>query len=362
MPRSLLCVLVVLSWLPTLRADSITNLDVIVGEDANITKKGWEKITGDLNKGANGKFIYLVCQHGSGTPITDLTVVFGDKAEVPTPAGFTKIPVDLNKGAEGKFIYLCYKKAKGVPIDGLKVIMGDKPSITPPAPYVKIPIDLNKGCGSDTPYIYLCYRTASSGLGDRELPADFRNALAGLIEGRVAQALDGKTFSEEQTERFKKGILSVTGEFEAHAEFKSPKTDLNLTLPSIQLLRKPDRLVFELSVVAPLKGRASGRIKNVAKASSNFTATGRLTARVQILVTHKGTTITAAPEVLDLDCQVKDVHFANDLANAVRGDVKEVVNDVLDAKEKVIKQLINDALAQAVKDGKFSKDLASFLK
>lgn len=359
----LLCFLLLASfYLPTLRAESITSLDVITGDDANITKKGWEKIPGDLNKGAKGKFVYVVCQRGSGTPITDLTAVFGDKADVPTPAGFTKIAVDLNKGAEGKFIYLCYKKGKGTPIDGLKVITGDKASIIAPAPYVKIPIDLNKGCGSDTPYIYLCYKTASSGSDKHDLPADFRNTLAGIIEGRLAQALDGKTFSAEQTERYKKGILSATGEYAAQVSFRSPKTDLNLTLPSIQLLRNPDRLVFEVSLVAPLKGHASGRIKNVAKASSNFTATGRVTARVQVLLKLKGSTVTATPEVLDLDGQVKEVHFSNDLANAVRGDVQDLVNIILDLKETEVKHLLNDALAQATSEGKFSQDLLKLLK
>src|SRR5687768_15748724 len=109
-------------------AAPITGVDVIAGDNANISRAGWEKVNLDLNKGAGGKFIYLLVQHGTGTPVVNLAVVNGKNAAAPP--GYTKINVDLNAGAGGDFLYLCYQKSSsGRPLDSLKVISGGNSGI-----------------------------------------------------------------------------------------------------------------------------------------------------------------------------------------------------------------------------------------
>ena len=63
----------------------------------------------DLNEGAEGDYMYLGFRKG-GVPITEIDAVFGDERNVDIPAGWNKIDLDLNRGAGGKFIYLIYQR------------------------------------------------------------------------------------------------------------------------------------------------------------------------------------------------------------------------------------------------------------
>lgn len=150
---------------------AITDLQVVVGDSV---PPGFTRIAVDLNKGAHGKYIYLCFKRGSGSPITDLKVILGQKAP---PLGYTKIPVDLNQGAGGEYIYLCYKKSsQGLIVKPLLNAITqsppDKPIVdiifqysedeNPPGPrgyddipYSQIAVDLNKGALGK--YIYLSY-------------------------------------------------------------------------------------------------------------------------------------------------------------------------------------------------------------
>ena len=93
--------------------------------------------------------------------VTDLDVIIGGNPRITAPPGFYKIPVDCNKGAgsDTPYIYVCYKRGDGTPITGLTVIQGGSGDITPPAGYQKINADLNKGAGGD--YIFLCFKKGS---------------------------------------------------------------------------------------------------------------------------------------------------------------------------------------------------------
>jgi hypothetical protein len=95
----------------------------------------------------------------SSTPvsyISDLCITYGKAGESTTPpAGFTKLAkIDLNKGAEGKYMYLCYKKSTD-PKDAIVDICFIKGNDKTPTGYTKIEADLNMGAGGK--YIYLCY-------------------------------------------------------------------------------------------------------------------------------------------------------------------------------------------------------------
>jgi hypothetical protein len=44
---------------------------------------------------------------GNQIAIKSVTVVGGNSPNVPAPYGYEKVPGDLNKGAGGDFIYVC---------------------------------------------------------------------------------------------------------------------------------------------------------------------------------------------------------------------------------------------------------------
>lgn len=79
--------------------------------------------------------------------------------ETPIPDGFIKDDVDLNKGADGDFIYLCYKHGPydaDRMIKNIAIVGGDNEFVKPPYEYQMDPYDLNKGAGGE--YIYLCFK------------------------------------------------------------------------------------------------------------------------------------------------------------------------------------------------------------
>ena len=149
-------------------ADRIVDIVVIAGESSSIDPPpGYEKICYDLNRHAGGDFIYFCFRKESAAsikasqkrPIDKIKIISGPHRDIPAPAGYKQVPVDLNKGADGKFIYLY--KSFGDPGDfehairDIYVVGGDNEVAPPPYGYTQIGNDLNCRSGGD--YIYLCY-------------------------------------------------------------------------------------------------------------------------------------------------------------------------------------------------------------
>lgn len=124
-------------------------------------------LNGDLNQGAGGAYIWLcVKQALTDEPITDLSVVAqddsdggcgdlgGDWHRVRQGQGSNG---DLNHGANGKYIYLCYRKhAASGPLMQLKLNDGDCDSGFYRTNTDKDSNgDLNQGAGGK--YLYLCF-------------------------------------------------------------------------------------------------------------------------------------------------------------------------------------------------------------
>lgn len=148
--------------------DYIDSITTVSGGSSNINPpEGYTKIPIDLNKGANGKYIYL-CYHAEPYSnrntnkdcITDIVRITG-KNTLP-PEGYVKLPQDLNEDAGGKYIYLCYKKEpynNENALKGLTVVDGGNSSVSAPYDYKKVPGDLNEGSGGK--YVYACISKTS---------------------------------------------------------------------------------------------------------------------------------------------------------------------------------------------------------
>ena len=139
----------------------ITDVSVVTGKNAK-APSGYTKIDVDLNKGAGGKYIYLVYKKGSGsTGVIDIIVVTGKNTNAPP--GYTRINVDVNEDAGGDYMYLCKRfgnagETKQYGIIDLQVLIGGKGSL--PKDYTSIGIDLNRNAGGE--WIYLCCKRQPS--------------------------------------------------------------------------------------------------------------------------------------------------------------------------------------------------------
>jgi len=148
---------------------------------------GYHLIPADLNRGADGTFIYLTftrdanavqhtnaCDHAPNDFVTGIHVAnlsafdaFFSKGSCAAP-GAPLTPIweetgigwkhpDLNDGAGGRFILAWQLKvAGGSPFTEIGVIFGSSSAIRCPFGWTKDNQDLNQGAGGD--YIYFCYK------------------------------------------------------------------------------------------------------------------------------------------------------------------------------------------------------------
>ncbi|CAI5657124.1 unnamed protein product [Oreochromis niloticus] len=105
----------------------ITELQVSLdeAEETYLSSQGFIKIDVDLNKGAEGKYIYLWYKKGSSSPITRIQLTFNHgMSRGLITAGYQKINKNLNAGTSGDYIYLWYYRGNSeydVPIVDLHV-------------------------------------------------------------------------------------------------------------------------------------------------------------------------------------------------------------------------------------------------
>lgn len=98
-----------------------------LGDYSDIEGVRYYKINQDLNEGAGGDYIYIYAAVGldnstTNPPITGLILHDTEDTSV-SDASYTKISTDLNKGADGDYIYLYYTTdpTKGNPIRAMNV-------------------------------------------------------------------------------------------------------------------------------------------------------------------------------------------------------------------------------------------------
>ena len=129
------------------------------------------RISTDLNKGADGAYMYLCASFDPsiGAPITSVDVaIFSKNENTKLPSGFVHVPSDLYKdgskaidlnrssGGEYVFMYLSRDASFGEPIRDITITHGTSRNITPAPNWVQIQQDLNKGAGGD--FLYVQYR------------------------------------------------------------------------------------------------------------------------------------------------------------------------------------------------------------
>ena len=103
--------------LSTDRTNAITDLKLAVGDSSSASVKGYKKISVDLNKNAGGKYIYLCTKTDPGnseTPrLKEIRGVYTSNSgsyTLPSNWEWVSNAADLNKDADGKYVYLAMRK------------------------------------------------------------------------------------------------------------------------------------------------------------------------------------------------------------------------------------------------------------
>jgi hypothetical protein len=147
--------------LPALLGEAIDDLYCEVSTNPIVTPQpGWTLINVDLNRDADGKYIFLCYKNGldDDASIEDITFIVNSQQ---VPAGYAKVSTNLNEGAGGSSIYLCYKKGVAAnPIRRIEVLVGRNTSPDPGFYFAKnfysgTKQDLNQDAGGN--FIWLAY-------------------------------------------------------------------------------------------------------------------------------------------------------------------------------------------------------------
>jgi hypothetical protein len=92
---------------------AVTGVSVLRGQNP-VVPPGYVWDDTDLNKSVGGEYLYLAWTYSTDLkPILDVDVVYGDSRDEALnkrPSGWKFVDVDLNKGAGGKWIYLIYRQ------------------------------------------------------------------------------------------------------------------------------------------------------------------------------------------------------------------------------------------------------------
>ncbi|BAU28528.1 hypothetical protein DFP93_1073 [Aneurinibacillus soli] len=144
----------------------ITDIIIIRGTSSNIpVPEEYQKVDLDINQGRGHDFVYLYYRKGDRCDaVRDIKVFASDnKYPLPFQVGYKIIgenadSIDLNKGLEGKFIYVYYSKNPndGGPITDISIVKSSNGQLRIPIGYTRVDQDLHEGAGGD--YMYIIFK------------------------------------------------------------------------------------------------------------------------------------------------------------------------------------------------------------
>jgi hypothetical protein len=215
-----------------------------------------------------------------------------------------------------------------------------------------------------------------------EIPEAMCTALAGLVRGIVAEELNGKPYDKvrsRKVERFVElpapslhdlrrtrshRVLSMIEEYHVKAELDGQ--------PEIQIARMPtlkgyrdsavSLLMFSVKASVPAKGHVSYKIPGAVSVSTGFRATARLSLVGEVRTVKSGDRLSfSSPELRDARVELQGLHLSNDLLNAAREPIEDIVNHELRHNQERIRQQANKSLAKAMKSREFHNPLLRLL-
>ncbi len=121
-------------------------------------------------------------------------------------------------------------------------------------------------------------------------------------------------------------------------------------------------LMFVVEAVIPVRGRVSYKIPDRLSATTGFETTVELSmvGQVRIEKSKDGVSVPP-PELLDIRITLNKLRLSNDILDAARRPIENVINRQLHKKNDRIRQQANKTLAKAVEAREFRHPLLRFV-
>jgi len=215
-----------------------------------------------------------------------------------------------------------------------------------------------------------------------EVPSTVRSALPPLIVGLVVQKLDGEEYDKIESRRKKKYIelpaptlrdpgrkkkhrvLSYREEYRVQAR-RAGEPEVRIThMPHLKghFDRGSSVLMFVVEASIPVKGRVNYKIPDRLSASTGFTTTVELSMVGEVRVEKSKDRVSVKPpEVLDIRIALRGLDLSNDLLNAARRPIEDVINRQIRKKNARIRQQANETLSKAVEAREFRHPFLRFV-
>jgi hypothetical protein len=218
----------------------------------------------------------------------------------------------------------------------------------------------------------------------RETSATVQSALVLALRGLVAEELGAKEYDKtrrHKTEKYinvpaptlrhplqtaRRQVLGVEEEFRVQARLDGP-ADVQITrMPYLKERGQsgPGVLMFEVKAKLPLRGHVQGKVVGLASGSTGYRAQVQIAAAGQVALRRSGNWGTVQldpPELLDVRIELHKLELSNDLLDAARRPIENVINDELRHNQDRIREQANKSLRKAFEKHEVKLPLLGFL-
>jgi hypothetical protein len=215
-----------------------------------------------------------------------------------------------------------------------------------------------------------------------EFPEAFRNLVASTARAIAASEVGQKEYHQNRVRRHetfvklpapssddllrtkRQRVASVTDEYEIRAQLDGPLQIEFRRMPYLRGYRERGtaRLMFDVRATAPVRGHVRYHVHNVLSASTNFRTAARLALIGELAVAKQDAKLTfASPTALELSVELTHLDFSNDVLQAARKPIEDVINHELRVNHDRIRDQANKALAKALKTRELENPLLRYL-
>jgi len=215
-----------------------------------------------------------------------------------------------------------------------------------------------------------------------ELPESIRSMLASAVQTLAAEELADKEYNRVRShkrEKFldlpapsKKDLLrtkprrvwSVTEEYQVRARLDGPMEIEIRHMPYLKGYGQRDqaRLMFVVHAGIPVRGHVRYAIPDALSVSTGFRTTARLELVGELAARKSGDELSLGPPgVLELHVELRRLDLSNDVLQAVREPIEELVNRELRHNEERIRSQANKSLAKAFQARQLHSPLLRYL-
>ena len=215
-----------------------------------------------------------------------------------------------------------------------------------------------------------------------EVPAAIRTALLAGLTGLATEELRDKEYDKTRTHKIEKYVdlpaptwddltrtkrRQVVGMVEEYRLQAALDGKMDIRVPQMPYLRPygpsgPGLLLVAVEARLPVHGRVRYRLADVLSGSTGYWTTVQLRAVAEVTARRSGVDVVLSPpRILDLNVSLAKLVLSNDLLDAVRRQVEQVINRELRQNVEHIRQKANRSLEKATGGREFRLPFAGYL-